>query len=339
MNRVLQLAENGLGKVAPNPMVGCVIVKDNVIISEGFHEEYGKAHAEVNAINKLPEDFDFTSCSLYVNLEPCSHFGKTPPCSDLIVTKKFKTVIIANLDTNPLVSGKGIQKLRANGIEVITGVLENKAQFLNKRFFTYFNKKRPYIILKWAETKDGFISKFPIPTDKNENWITCSESKQLVHQWRSEEQAIMVGTTTVLFDNPQLTTRFVKGKNPTRIIIDKRLKIAATAKVFDQNSDVIVFNEIKNEHYNNIRFIKINNNEFEINTILKNLTELNIQSVIIEGGAKLLQSFINSNNWDEARIFVGNKLFNSGIIAPNFKFAKKDFIQIGTDQLFIIKND
>jgi diaminohydroxyphosphoribosylaminopyrimidine deaminase/5-amino-6-(5-phosphoribosylamino)uracil reductase len=339
MKRVLQLAEKGKGMVAPNPLVGCVIVKNNTIISEGYHEIFGKEHAEVNAINKLAENFDFTDCTLYVNLEPCSHFGKTPPCSDLIIKKKFKTVVIANKDVNPLVSGKGIQKLIDHKIEVIEGVLAKEALKLNKRFFTFFKNNRPYIILKWAETKDGFIFKTPLPINKNENWITCEESKKLVHKWRAEEQAIMVGTNTVLNDNPQLTTRLVVGKNPIRIIIDKTLKISSNAEIFKNNAEVIVFNNIKNDQLNHVQFVKIKPDEFTITNLFKKLAELKIQSVIIEGGTKLLQSVIDINLWDEARIFVGEKQFGSGIKAPIFEFDKSTFTTIGTDRLYLIEHD
>jgi diaminohydroxyphosphoribosylaminopyrimidine deaminase/5-amino-6-(5-phosphoribosylamino)uracil reductase len=339
MHRALQLAEQGIGRVSPNPLVGCVIVKNDVIIAEGYHQLYGQAHAEVNAINQLPDDFDFSECTLFVNLEPCSHFGKTPPCCDLIIQKKFKRVVIANTDNNPLVAGNGIKKIKENNIEVVLGVLEKEATKLNKRFFTFHTKHRPYIILKWAETKDGYISKFPIPTNSKDNWISCDESKKIVHQWRSEEQAIMVGTNTVLNDNPQLTTRLVNGKNPTRIIIDKALKIPLASNVFENNADVIIFNLIKDELSNHVRYIKLNENNFTIEEIFKKLADLKILSILVEGGTTLLQSIIDANLWDEARVFVGNKSFENGIKAPQLNKSKSTTTFVGSDSLSIIINE
>ena len=339
MHRAIELAQLGMGSVAPNPMVGCVIVKNDTIISEGYHRQFGSAHAEVNAINNLPADFNFEECTLYVNLEPCSHFGKTPPCSNLIIQKKIKKVVVANLDCNPIVSGKGIQRLRENNIEIITGILEKEARDLNKRFFCFHEKKRPYIILKWAESADGFISKTPVPENKNENWITCDESKKLVHQWRSEEQAILVGRNTVLTDDPQLTTRLVKGKNPARIILDSNLSIPSSAHVYENNADVIVFNKVKDETLKNIRFIKWDLIENNLIAMFHKLSELNYLSVIVEGGAVLLNSLIEKNLWDEARIFVGNKNFYSGLVAPKMNKSNARAETIGTDLLYILKNE
>lgn len=337
MKLALQLAEKSRGKVAPNPMVGCVIVKNDEVLAEGYHQQYGGPHAEVNAINSLPSDFDFTNCVLYVNLEPCSHYGKTPPCSDLIIAKKFKRVVIGNLDTNLLVAGKGIQKLKDAGIEVSSGVINSEARELNKRFFWFHEKQQPYIILKWAETKDGFISREPLPTNKEDNWITCVESKKLVHQWRSEEQAIMVGTNTVIVDNPELTTRLVEGNNPVRIIIDKDLKLPRTSKVFSTVGQVIVVTDKNIEDENNITYCKINFDKNFAISLLNALVELSIQSIIIEGGSKLLTSFIKVGLWNEARIFVGPKEFKNGIKAPVFNKANVEELTIGTDKLYIIK--
>lgn len=338
MNRCLELAKSGMGNVAPNPMVGCVIVKDGEIISEGWHKEYGGPHAEVNAINQLPADFDFSQCSLFVNLEPCSHFGKTPPCSNLIIEKKFKEIFIANLDTNPLVAGKGIEKLKNAGINVTSKILEKEARELNKRFFTFHEKKRPYVILKWAETKDGFISKLPVPASIEENWITSADSKKLAHQWRAEEQAILVGANTVINDDPELTVRLSLGKNPTRIIIDKDLSLSKTHKVFNNTASVFVINEKATAAIDHIHYIKTPFNNNFINSLLSKLFEHNIQSVIIEGGAKTLRQFIDSNNWDEARVFIGEKLFEQGIKAPQLNFKREFPVQVGTDSLFIIQN-
>jgi diaminohydroxyphosphoribosylaminopyrimidine deaminase/5-amino-6-(5-phosphoribosylamino)uracil reductase len=337
MKFALQLAEKGRGKVAPNPMVGCVIVCNDKIIAEGYHQQYGGPHAEVNAINSLPADFDFSDCTLYVNLEPCSHYGKTPPCSDLIIAKKFKRVVVGNLDTNPLVAGRGIQKLKDAGIEVSSGVINSEARELNKRFFWFHEKKQPYVILKWAETKDGFISREPLPANKEDNWITSAESKKLVHQWRAEEQAIMVGTNTVIVDDPELTTRLVDGNNPVRIIIDKDLKLPRTLKVFSTSGKVIVVTDKNVEDENNITYCKINFDKDFITSLLNALFELSIQSIIIEGGSKLLNSFIDSVNWNEARIFVGEKEFKKGIKAPVFDKTGAEMEIVGVDKLYTIK--
>lgn len=337
MKFALQLAEKGRGKVAPNPMVGCVIVKDDKVIAEGYHQQYGGPHAEVNAINSLPSNFDFTDCILYVNLEPCSHYGKTPPCSDLITSKKFKRVVVGNLDTNPLVAGKGIQKLKDAGIEVSSGVINSEARELNKRFFWFHEKKQPYVILKWSETKDAFISHEPLPANKEDNWITCAESKKLVHQWRAEEQAIMVGTNTVIVDDPELTTRLVDGDNPVRIIIDRDLKLPHTSKVFSASGNVIVVTAKDVVDEDNITYCKINFQKDFVTSLLSKLFELSIQSVIIEGGSKLLYTFIKANAWNEARIFVGEKEFEKGIKAPVFDKTGAEISIVGTDKLYIVK--
>lgn len=339
MQRALELAAQGWPEVAPNPMVGCVIVKDDKIIAEGYHKHYGEAHAEVNAIQSLEKDFDFSDCTLYVNLEPCSHYGKTPPCSDLIIAKKIKTVVICNTDSNPLVGGKGIEKLRKNGIEVISGVLEKEGRSLNKRFFTFHEKKRPYIILKWAQTKDGLISKLPVPDDRKKNWITCDESVRLVHQWRAEEQAIMVGTNTVLLDNPELTARFGNGKNPIRIAIDKELKLDTNSNVFNQSSETFVFTEKEKASVQNIYYHTIDFNKNVLEQILNQLYKSNISSMIVEGGRALLQSFIDENLWDEARVFINpNITFENGVPGPNLRLGLSSPEKSGTDILYKIKN-
>lgn len=339
MKRCFELALKGLGHVAPNPMVGCVIVKDREVIAEGYHKEYGKAHAEVNAINSLGPGFDFTDCTLYVNLEPCSHQGKTPPCSDLLVTKKFKKVVICNTDTNPLVGGKGIKRLKKAGIEVETGILEKEGRELNKRFFTFHEKKRPYIILKWAQTNDGFISQQPVPENKIENWITGEDSKKLVHKWRAQEQAIMVGTNTVICDDPELTVRLVEGKNPVRITIDKTLKLKPDSKIFNDASETLVFTAVDKASFGNTYFIKLDFSKTILPQILNKLVDSNISSLIVEGGTTLLQSFINENLWDEARVFINpDKNFGSGIKSPGFDLSKAHQQKPGTDNIFTLKN-
>ncbi|HEY1039686.1 MAG TPA: bifunctional diaminohydroxyphosphoribosylaminopyrimidine deaminase/5-amino-6-(5-phosphoribosylamino)uracil reductase RibD [Bacteroidia bacterium] len=335
MRRCFELAEQGRGQVAPNPMVGSVIVQNDKIIGEGYHQKYGDAHAEVNAIKSFPQDHDFSDCTIYVNLEPCSHYGKTPPCSDLIISKKFKTVVVCNLDSNPLVAGKGLEKLKNEGIEVISGILEKEGRELNKRFFLFHEKQRPYIILKWAQTKDGFISKLPLPKDKQENWITSAESKKLVHTWRAQEQAILVGTTTVIVDDPELTTRLVEGKDPVRIVIDQELKIPSGAKIFSGRGQCIVYTSKKVNGANNIKYRHVAFDEHFIENLLADLHSLNIQSMIVEGGTHTLKDFIAKDLWDEARIFVADKVFENGIKAPVFDLSKSEKQVSGSDELYI----
>lgn len=316
IKRCLQIAKNGLGSTRPNPMVGAVVVFENKIIGEGFTSAYGGNHAEVNAINSVKDKSLFEKSTLYVTLEPCSHFGKTPPCSDLIVKHKIPEVVIGCIDDNPAVAGKGIAKLKAAGCKVTVGVLENACKMHHKRFFTFHNKKRPYIILKWAETKDGFIA----PKTKNEQkpvWITNTYSRQLVHKWRAEEQAILVGTNTVLEDNPSLTVRDWEGNNPTRVVIDRTSKLNLAYNVFNAEAETFIINE------QNVDFTK---------PIAIQITNLfyqnNINSIIIEGGLKTLQTFIDENLWDEARIFTGAIEFKDGIKAPKLKgkLIKEDVI-------------
>ena len=337
MLRCIELAKKGMGHVAPNPLVGCVIVHNETIISEGFHSKYGSEHAEPNAINKVDHHI-LKDCTLYVNLEPCSHYGRTPPCADLIISKGIKKVVVGNLDVNPLVAGKGIKKLQDAGIEVIHGVLDDQCKELNKRFFTFHEKKRPYVILKWAQTNDNFISKMPLPANKADNWITGEESKTLVHQWRTEEQAILVGHNTVVVDNPQLTARLYEGNNPARIVIDRSLDLNSNYKVFDAKAKTLIFNSIKNETKENLHYIKIDFTNF-IDELLHQLYELNINSVIVEGGSRTLEHFINTEMWDEARIFVNPNLnFEKGIDAPFLDFKTSPFQTIGTDKLYLITN-
>jgi len=327
IKRCLEIAKNGLGTTAPNPMVGSLIVYKDNIIGEGFTSPYGGSHAEVNAIQSVKDKSLLNKATLYVTLEPCSHFGKTPPCSDLIITHNIPKVIIGCSDDNPKVAGKGISKLKAAGCEVILGVLEADCKEHHKRFFTFHNKKRPYIILKWAETTDGFIA----PNSKKENnpvWITNTKSRQLVHKWRAEEQAILVGTNTVIQDNPSLTTRDYLGKNPIRIVIDQRNKLSKDHSVFNSASKTLVISE------SCIDFSRA------IGTQICNLLHSNdINSVIIEGGRKTLQTFIDENLWDEARVFIGRTMFNSGVKAPELKGHLISETPIIDDLLKIYEND
>jgi len=322
----LQIAKNGLGTTRPNPMVGAVIVDDNKIIGEGFTSAYGGNHAEVNAINSVIDKSLLQKSTLYVTLEPCSHFGKTPPCSDLIVKHKIPEVIIGCIDDNPEVGGKGIAKLRAAGCKVTVGVLGDECKKHHRRFFNFHNMKRPYIILKWAETSDGFIA--PKSKIKKEPvWITNQYSRQLVHKWRAEEQAILVGTTTVAEDNPSLTVRDWEGDNPIRIVLDKTSKLSTDFKVFNKHAQTIRISETD-----------INFNELMAPQIAELLYKNNINSIIIEGGAKTLQTFIDEGFWDEARVFTGTLRFKNGTKAPQLKGQLISESKILDDTLKIYSN-
>ena len=318
IKRCIEIAKNGLGTARPNPMVGSVIVHEDSIIGEGYTSKYGGNHAEVNAIHSVQDKSLLKQATLYVTLEPCSHYGKTPPCSDLIIAHKIPKVVIGCVDDNKKVAGKGIERLINAGCQVIVGVLEEACKEHHKRFFTFHNKKRPYVILKWAETKDGFIAPASKDTLKPV-WITNEYSRQLVHKWRVEEQAILVGTNTVLNDNPSLTVRDWTGENPIRIVIDKKNDLTTEYNVLNNEAKTIIIN-------NNLI------NKSEGNTaeqILNLLMENEITSVIIEGGSKTLQTFIDANLWDEARVFVGDIYFKQGIKAPVFsgKLISEQFIK------------
>jgi diaminohydroxyphosphoribosylaminopyrimidine deaminase/5-amino-6-(5-phosphoribosylamino)uracil reductase len=334
MQRCLQLAEKGLGYVAPNPMVGCVIVHNGKIIGEGFHEKYGEAHAEVNAIRSVKDETLLPEATLYVNLEPCSHFGKTPPCANLIIEKKIKRVVIGSYDPNPLVAGKGIALLQEQGVEVINEVLKEQADFLNRRFFTYHTQHRPYIILKWAQSADGFFA----PEPPAAFWLTNEESKKLVHKWRTEEQAIMVGTNTALTDNPQLTARLWQGKQPLRIVIDRQLCLPTTLYLLDGSTPTLIINEKKNTINGNTEHVMIDFITNPEQHLLNELFKRHITSVIIEGGATLLNSFIRKDLWDEARLFTSPKLLHKGIPSPALNGHTVSQTKIGEDRLVILKH-
>jgi len=330
MQRCLDLAVKGRTNVKPNPMVGCVIVYDGKIIGESYHKEYGKAHAEVNAINSVKDKNLLSEATLYVNLEPCAHYGKTPPCSDLIVAKKLKRVVVGCKDSFAKVAGKGIERMQNAGIEVEVGILEKESLELNKAFFTYHSNKRPYIILKWAQTLDAFIDVIRKPSDPiGINWITHPNLRMIVHKWRSEESSIMVGAGTAINDNPKLDTREWYGKNPLRILISEFNKINFSSKLLDNTIPTIIFTNKEVKNKSNTEFISIDFNENPIKQVLDYLYKIEIQSVIIEGGQQLLQSFIDEQLWDEARVLIGDKTFGKGLSAPilnqkhcdNFRFS------------------
>ena len=318
MHRCLQLAKLGAGTVAPNPMVGAVLVYKNSIIGEGYHQQYGQAHAEVNCINyvKATDQSLIEKSTLYVSLEPCAHYGKTPPCADLIIKNKIPNVVIGCRDSYTEVDGKGIQKLQQAGIKVVTGILGKDALELNKRFFTFHTKHRPYIILKWAQSADGKIANEDFSAVKISSEIT----NRLVHKWRSEEAAILIGTNTALHDNPSLTNRLWQGNNPIRLVIDRQIKLPAFLYIFDGAVKTIVFNQVKNEEQPNVIFYKLTAGEDMLAGLLNALHQLNIQSVLVEGGAVLLKSFIDKNYWDEARVITNQQLtIGDGINAPQLK--------------------
>ena len=312
IQKCISLARKGALDVSPNPMVGCVIVNDGEIIGEGYHKEFGKNHAEVNAIHSVKDKSKLKNSILYVNLEPCCHHGKTPPCTDLIIKYNIQKVVIGCKDTFSKVSGKGIKKLKDNSVDVIYGVLEKDCVELNKRFFCYHIKKRPYIILKWAKSKDNFIA--PINQEKP-FWMTSEKSKKLVHSWRAEEDAILVGRKTVVADNPFLTVRTSKGKNPKRIIIDKELLLDIKSNVFDDQADTIVFNNIKSATIDKTTYLKADFNNLN-EDILNQLYNRNILSLIVEGGAITINSFIEKNLYDEIRVFTADKLLKNGVNSP-----------------------
>lgn len=336
MLRCLQLAKNGLGSTYPNPLVGSVIVHQNEIIGEGWHQKSGLAHAEVNAINSVKNKDLLKESTLYVNLEPCSHFGKTPPCADLIIKHNIKKVVVGCIDTFSEISGRGIQKLQNAGIEVVTGVLEEKCKEINKRFFTFHNKKRPFIVLKWAETPNGYFAPFK-KQNQSPFWISNEFSIQKTHQLRSEEQAILVGKNTIFSDNPSLTTRFWQGNSPIRLIIDKKLEIPTHFNVYNDEVLTIFFNKNKKEEKNNIIFEILDFEKPIFNQILDYLYQKNIQSLIVEGGAYLLNDIIKKNLWDEAMVFVGENHLQEGIKAPELKISASKEIKIKNDffKLFI----
>ena len=340
MQRCLDLAALGAGRVSPNPMVGAVIVHEGKIIGEGYHQKYGEAHAEVNAVNqalaKHPNAAQLLKQAIiYVSLEPCAHYGKTPPCADLIIKHQIPKVVVGCRDPFAQVDGKGIEKLQQAGVEVTVGILEQECRELNKRFFTRVQKQRPYIILKWAQTANGYFA----PADGSQQWITGPEAKKLVHQWRSEEDAILVGKNTVRIDNPQLSNRLWPGKSPKRVVIDRNLELDNGLHLFDNSVETFVFNAIKTDVREKTKYIALEDFErFVPQYILFQLYLQDVQSIIIEGGAHTLNTFIEAGLWDEARIFTGEMLLPAGIRAPVCFGNNLQESLVGRDRLQIIYN-
>lgn len=333
MLRAIELAELGRGNVRPNPLVGCVIVHDDKIIGEGYHKVYGGPHAEVNAVEAVENKKLLKAATVYVTLEPCAHFGKTPPCADLLVRHAVHKVVIAALDSNPLVGGLGVAKLQAAGILVETGLLEDKVRRQNSRFFTVMEKHRPYVLLKWAQTKDGFVAR----TNYDSKWISNSHSRQLVHKWRAEENAIMVGTKTAYFDNPHLNVRDYEGNDPVRVVIDKKLTLDQNSFLFNQLQQTICYNNVKNEALENLEYVKLSE-DFSLSELLNDLHKRKIQSILVEGGSYLLQKFISENLWDEARVFTGSSKFGTGIKAPQTGLLVEETYNVIGDKLEVYIN-
>lgn len=342
MQRCLELAITGMGSVSPNPLVGCVIVSGDKIIGEGYHAKFGEAHAEVNAVRAVIENYGDQAAALlanataYVNLEPCAHFGKTPPCADLLIRHQLKKVVIGNKDPFESVDGKGIQKLRDAGIEVVSGVLEQECSQLNRRFFTRIHKQRPYIVLKWATTADGYFA----PKNSIQEWISEPLARKIAHKWRTEEDAILVGRLTALIDNPQLSAREWEGRDPVRIVIDRHLRVPGSHHIYNNLAKTVIFNEQKTEVHSNIHFIQMEDMQYYLpQKIAFQLYLMDIQSVIIEGGADILNQFIHAGLWDEARVFSSDKIWREGIPSPHVNGLIIDQLNIGNDKLTVFQNN
>ena len=341
MRRCFELARNGEGRVAPNPMEGAIIVHEGRIIGEGYHTQYGAPHAEVMAVNSVIDKSLLPCSTIYVSLEPCCHYGKTPPCSQLILDMGIPKAIIAATDPFPKVSGGGIKQLKDNGVEVVVGILENEARELNRFFYTYHQKKRPYIIIKWAESIDGFIDSERAANEPPAK-ITGLTSNTLVHRWRTQIQSIMAGTNTVIRDNPQLTSRYWTGKNPLRITFDRNGRIPVNSAIFNDAADTLLFvPQINNNEYGDRTsqiLVDFENNTEE--SVLKELYNRQIQSVFIEGGAQLINSFIKKDLWDEIRIFTGNIYLNEGVKAPaKPNVSPVTHSDIGNDNLLVYRKN
>jgi len=338
IRRCLQLADYGDGYVAPNPKVGAVLVYQDEIIGEGFHRKYGEPHAEPNAINSVKIKELISESTLYVNLEPCSHYGKTPPCADLIVRSGIPRVVIGTLDPNPKVSGRGIEILEKAGVVVISGVLENECRELNKRFFTYQEKKRPYIILKWAQTSDGFIDIIRKDNSVTPLKISNSVTSQLTHKYRSENQSILVGSNTVLLDNPSLTVRNWSGKSPDRIILNRAGNIPPEYNIFDVSANTIIFTSNPGENTQHASYIKIDFAKENLKDLIQRIYNLGIHSVLVEGGAKVLNSFIEAGLWDEANVEVSQQTCGNGVKAPEIKTQPVNFKLYDNHRWILYKN-
>ncbi len=338
MLRCLELAAKGLGKTKSNPLVGSVIVHNDQIIGEGYHREYGGPHAEVNAIHSVTQPSLLKESTLFVNLEPCCHFGKTPPCTQLIKETGIARVVIGTTDPNPMVRGKGIGFLKENGIRVINNILEPECRYLNRRFFVSVEKKRPYVILKWARSADGFIdARSSHYSEESRTIITRKLSQILVHKWRSEEMGIMTGTNTANMDNPSLTVRYWTGDNPVRICMERNSLLNPDLSILNDGFRTIIYTTSSHKNTSSVEYIMLNNESLPLKSILDDLSEREIISLFVEGGSMLLKSFIEQNLWDEARIFTGNRFLNKGLKAPVLHDSGVKSA-IGEDELEVIFN-
>ena len=334
MQRALQLARSGAGSVSPNPMVGCVIVKNGYIIGEGYHKQYGGPHAEVNAAASVTDCSLLPGSDFYVTLEPCSHFGKTPPCAQLLVSLQPRRVFISNPDPNPLVNGTGISHLKQAGIEVISGLAEAEGRELNKRFFTRITKNRPYIILKWAQSADGFMGR-----TGEQVWISNPLAKALVHKWRSREDAVLIGSGTLLTDNPLLTVRNWSGRNPVRVILAGSSNLAVTGNALGPEAETIIFSRGKVSGFGKAIVVQLPPDSAGLWPVLEELNRLKIQSVLVEGGRKVLESFLNEGLWDEANVFVAPETtLQYGIKAPKMSLPEKLPEKVGNNLLYTFLN-
>ncbi len=340
MRRCLDLAVQGLGFTAPNPLVGSVIVYNNRIIGEGYHRQIGGPHAEVNAVNSVKDKSLLGKSVLYVNLEPCSHTGRTPPCADMIIRSGIPEVVIGTVDPNPLVSEKGIALLKKAGIRIVCGILEKDCRDLNRRFFTFHERKRPYVVLKWAQSADGFIDVIRGKGATTQpTWISNEISRMLVHKWRSEEQSIMVGTHTAAMDNPRLNVREWPGISPIRVVIDRNLSLPKDLHVFDNAGPTLVFNSLRDYREGLTTYARLEYSDSILNQALSYMYDHEIQSVFVEGGRMLIDSFIQEGLWDEARVFEGKILFGGGVSAPVIPSVKPEEIHIREDVLMWYRND
>lgn len=343
MQRCLDLAVLGMGSVSPNPMVGAVIVHDERIIGEGYTSPYGGPHAEVNAVQQVIAQYGeergrqyIAESVVYVSLEPCAHFGKTPPCADMLIAHGVKNVVIGCLDSFAKVNGLGVDRLKTAGVDVVVGILEDECRYVNRRFLTKITKQRPYVILKWAETANHKFA----PKQSQQKWISNAASKQLVHRWRSEEDAILIGANTALIDNPSLTNRLWTGKSPKRILIDKELSVPATGALFNKESDLWIFNAHKVDWQGHVKYIQLENFDLYLpQNILYQLYLSDVQSVIIEGGVRTLQLFIDAGLWDEARVFASTAIWEDGLDAPKLTGKVKERVEIAGDTLLVYHPD
>ncbi|MEM8568126.1 MAG: bifunctional diaminohydroxyphosphoribosylaminopyrimidine deaminase/5-amino-6-(5-phosphoribosylamino)uracil reductase RibD [Bacteroidota bacterium] len=333
MDRALELAVLGIGNVSPNPMVGCVVVHDNKIIGEGYHQNYGGPHAEVNAINSVFDPSVLKNSTVFVTLEPCSHFGKTPPCADLLIEKGVQRVVIATEDPNPKVAGRGAKRMIDAGIKVEIGLRRDEAVELNRRFFTAFEKLRPYIILKWAQTSDGFIAR----ENYDSKWISDGYSRTIVHQWRAQEDAILVGKNTAKYDNPKLTVRGISGTDPLRIVIDPNLELSSDLYLFSDGKPTLCYNTKESRMDNSVEFVKVLKDDF-LDEMLMDLGKRGIRSLIVEGGLKTFDGLVNRSLWDEARVFISGKSFEKGVAAPQILNKSYQEETLLDDKLFIYRN-